>query len=859
MFDEHLVRPCARLRAAGLISALLMFCLGAGLFAPSGFAAAAPEAPNETFAVSTNEAGEAADGLGTAEYSPVSISEDGRFVAFASAAGNLGESGPPGAVEGYVKNLETGKLTLVTRADGPSGEPANEAGIYNLVLSENGRYVLFTSDATNLSSELPGEEPGETHVYRRDLRTGETLLVDRVSHEGAIFSRAAESDTISANGRYVTFTADVANLESESGDHSETTTAVGYLSDLVENTTTAVTRADGAAGELADGERLEGISVSPDGRFVAFSSDADNLTAEDEEGVWEQIYLRELGTNTTTLLSKNAAGKAGVRSSIYPTFSGGEGCYVEFYSDAENLPTPESSSRQVYVVDRCAEPQTIEQVTKDNTHPFVEASSGPWLAAATTPDGGRALFTGHFIGGSGWHLFVHDKAAGTATLLDRASGETGAVANGEAQTFAISANGCRAVFESDASNLGTSVPENSSQVYVRQLKRCAPEPQSVNVRIEGKEETLYEGVLPVTVHKIRALSDLEERNCDGINELDPQNTHPDVTPTLASVEAMESIGEPFDGQWYTGFGDYFITQWGPDRQDEAAGAYWGILVNETFTNVGGCQYQVDGDDQVLWVYDAFNGRPSLAMFPEAAHYTSGPRPTEVTTHVGEPVPLEVVSYDDNTEDIPGEEPSRVGSHPYPGAEVAPVTTSPKGFQRVITSSPETVIANSEGKASVTFNTPGLHRIKATVGEPGHETVIRSNGITVDVLPAVPTKPVTPDDPAQPTPPPAGPPTPAPKQAKVAKPTLDRSDLADGTLKVDWKIIDPGAGVKQWRIETKTLGRKGAKFVTRAHGSKGSAATVQLPRGGRYRVRFALTDKTGHTTRFGLGSVTVPAG
>ena len=134
---------------------------------------------------------------------------------------------------------------------------------------------------------------------------------------------------------------------------------------------------------------------------------------------------------------------------------------------------------------------------------------------------------------------------------------------------------------------------------------CAQAATEVNVRIEGKEETIFEKTIPVSVKKIEASSDTQERNCDGVNELDPENVAPGVTPTLASAEAMESIGETFDGQWYEGFGDYFITRWGPDEQDNALSAWWGILVNQVFTSVGGCQKQLQENDEVLWVWDAF--------------------------------------------------------------------------------------------------------------------------------------------------------------------------------------------------------------------------------------------------------------
>jgi hypothetical protein len=171
----------------------------------------------------------------------------------------------------------------------------------------------------------------------------------------------------------------------------------------------------------------------------------------------------------------------------------------------------------------------------------------------------------------------------------------------------------------------------------------------VNVRIEGKEQTLFEKTIPVTVQKIEASSDTQERNCDGVNELDPENVEPKSTPTLASAEAMESIGETFDGEWYDGFGDYFITRFGPDEQDNSLSAWWGVLVNNVFTSVGGCQKQLNQDDEVLWIWNAFSARPILALYPEAARYTEGPRPDRIVAEAGEPIPLEVVSWGEGGE------------------------------------------------------------------------------------------------------------------------------------------------------------------------------------------------------------------
>jgi hypothetical protein len=259
-------------------------------------------------------------------------------------------------------------------------------------------------------------------------------------------------------------------------------------------------------------------------------------------------------------------------------------------------------------------------------------------------------------------------------------------------------------------------------------------PTTVNVRIEGKTETLFEGPVSVTAHDVKATSDTVERRCDGINSLDPLNTTPEPTPTSSAIDAMSLIGETFDGQWYPGFNDYFIKRFGPDA--EKGGKSWGILVNNTFTNVGGCQYQLDAGDEVLWAFNAFDFRPFLALFPAAANYASGPRPLTATATLGQPFEVEVASFDDDTEDTPPAHPERGGSSGLAGADVSPVTTNPiDGFEKVDVEDPATVKTDSHGKASITFNTQGWHRIKATVPGATEEGAIRSNRLDVCV-PAV---------------------------------------------------------------------------------------------------------------------------
>jgi hypothetical protein len=240
----------------------------------------------------------------------------------------------------------------------------------------------------------------------------------------------------------------------------------------------------------------------------------------------------------------------------------------------------------------------------------------------------------------------------------------------------------------------------------------------LTVRIEGAQKTLFEGPIKTDGHQVRAFSDSAARGCDATNN--GANPDPGPTPTAASVDAMELIGRDFDGEWYPGFDDYFIQRWGPDAEDAESFAYWGVLVNGMLTPVGGCQYLAEAGDEVLWAYDAFNGRQLLwlAAADDPADAATAPSPT-ASVEVNQPLALRVEA---------GERPNL---SPASGVTVAPVTTaSGSGFQTVETGSAAAVTTASAGHASITFSTPGWHRIKAQE-ETGF---IRSNRLDVCVEP-----------------------------------------------------------------------------------------------------------------------------
>jgi hypothetical protein len=472
--------------------------------------AASDETTGDTFPASITPADEYADN-GTGETP--SISADGRYVAFQSNATNLGEHGPPSINEAYVKDLDTGEVKLASRSSGVDGEPANEpgetAGVENVIISGDGRYVIFSSRATNIVTGLPPTEPEEhpRHVYRRDLQTGETVLVDRVTGpQGAILDeRKAQAEAVSEEGRYVLFRDRVEDLENPAGEHAQAAGYTVYVRDMQTGTTTAVSRASGVEGQLAD-ETSRAGSISPEGRYVTFESAATNLVPGMGANTFSQVYLRDLQTDTTTLLSKTTpTGESGNGESSEPVLARNDGCEVAFESAATNLyPAAKTSAPQIYLTDLCSKPASTTLVSRaDGAEgaPLGESTEVP-MPLGSSADGRYILFAAtlqaHGTGTAAKkHLYLRDLDTEHTTLIDRSSGLEGEVASQEPEGGAISANGCRVAFASRATNLAELKPplSNPFETYIRQLAPCQPPAEEHH---EQAKETSTSGEQPNT-------------------------------------------------------------------------------------------------------------------------------------------------------------------------------------------------------------------------------------------------------------------------------------------------------------------------------------------------------------------------
>lgn len=403
-------------------------------------------------------------------------------------------------------------------------------------------------------------------------------------------------------------------------------------------------------------------------------------------------------------------------------------------------------------------------------------------------------------------------------------------------------------------------------------------PSDQGVRIEGRTTTLYEGVLRTDGHAVATPSDRNTpRRCDGTNN--GAHTSPGPTPTAASDDAMRSVGMGWDGYWTPGFEDFFIQQYGPDREDADSYAYWGILVNGIYTSVGGCQYRLNPNDQTLWVYDAFNRRDLLRLDgpgtigEPTADVERGPSVGTVqrsfTVALGQPFTVTAVR-NQATGDI-----GAAGYRkPAPGIKVAPVTTAANGVQTIVEDDPATVTTDDAGRATLSWSTPGWKRIKATaVG------YVRSNRLDVCV-PAAGAQDCDSPAPSDTVPrdvPPSTVPKPVERpvgSGKLLIPGVERApgSFAVGGLRVQglavntdgnpaglvgvrWSVT--GGATKAWRIEYRVPTDRKPRWRRAAGGTTQLSTLLDLPTARGVDLRIRITPPSGKAVTRAIGSVVVP--
>jgi hypothetical protein len=319
-------------------------------------------------------------------------------------------------------------------------------------LSADGRFVAFESDATNL---VPDDVNYYKDVFVRDRLTSVTARVS-VGTGGEEANLGSSAPAISASGRYVAFESFATNLVS--GDTNSATDV--FVRDCTTNATNRVSVA-------SNGTQAYGSSYTPaisaDGRYVAFSSDANNLVPNDTNG-WSDIFVHDRDAHHTTKVSVASDGTQGNQSSSWPAISA-DGRYVAFDSTASTLVANDTNGwSDIFVHDRETGQTTRVSVTSEG----VQGNQASWHPAISA-NGRYVAFdsraTNLVPGDSNgtWDVFVHDRATGATTRVSVST--QGVQGYGRSTRPAISADGRVVAFESEADNLVAGGANGTSDIF----------------------------------------------------------------------------------------------------------------------------------------------------------------------------------------------------------------------------------------------------------------------------------------------------------------------------------------------------------------------------------------------------------
>jgi Tol biopolymer transport system component len=404
------------------------------------------------------------------------ISGNGRYVVFKSKATNLIPGGTNQFAQIFRRDLLLGTTELVSEAADGSIQ-GGDGDSHNPSISADGRFVAFTSYAENLVGSNydtfhSGDTNGFKDVFVRDMLLGTTSLAS-VDSNGAQGNGVSDASAIwaSADGQSITvaFRSEATNLVPLSTSGSQVfvrkvTGGIGSTS-LVSVSVFGLSGGAGTSGMLQQ-------SISANGRYVGFTSAAANLVPGDTNGLMD-VFVRDLQTNTTKRVSLSNTGAQG-NNICFTSVLSADGRYVAFSSYANNMVSGDSNGFcDVFVRDTVA--NTTTRVSLDSGGKQANGDSGTsdgW-GVSISADGMKVAFVSNANNLLGPNkdrntvadIFVRDRSANKTTVVSIAT--NGTQANWHSFCPSISADGQYVSFATAATNLVLADTIGFEDVFVR--------------------------------------------------------------------------------------------------------------------------------------------------------------------------------------------------------------------------------------------------------------------------------------------------------------------------------------------------------------------------------------------------------
>lgn len=384
-----------------------------------------------------------------ASFNP-SISSDGRYVVFESTASNLVAGDGNLSSDIFLVDTVNGNIERISKNG--AGQEANGAS-NNPVISGNGQFVVFESFASNLVS---GDTNRSIDIFMYD-RLSDTMELISVDSAGTPGNSHSFAPSVSADGQFVAFYSMSTNLAP--GDSNRAIDVFVRNRSLARTDVISVD-VNGYPANMASWQP----TISADGQYVAFASNATNLVAGDNNNV-QDIFLYNRLNGTLSLLSKAADGSPANGASGYPAMSG-NGNYIVFESDASNITSNDGNgTTDVFVVDLQRTTATRVSSTENGLD-----SNAPAYHPAISQDGRFITYYSYASNivtpdlNDVEDVFIYDQVTGNKDILTRTM--NGEQSNASSFSASLSADGRYVALSTLASNLDPMDTNDIEDVYL---------------------------------------------------------------------------------------------------------------------------------------------------------------------------------------------------------------------------------------------------------------------------------------------------------------------------------------------------------------------------------------------------------
>jgi flagellin-like hook-associated protein FlgL len=391
-----------------------------------------------------------------------SVSDDGRFIAYGSAATNIISGDVNARNDVFVLDRVTGVTELISQST--AGVKGNQ-NAFNPKLSADGRFVVFNSISDNL---VAGDLNGCHDIFIRDRVLGTTTKIT-AGDNNSIYAN------ISADGGTIVFESGATNLVV--GDTNGSSDIFRY--DVATGNTKRISVSDTGVEGIGSSTKT---SVSEDGRFITYISLAGTLVAGDTN-LSTDVFIYDSSLQTTTLVGKSTAGILGNAGSRIDGSSGvlnpisRDGRYITFNSSSTNLVTGDSNT----VDDVFLRDTLLGTTIRISTHTDGTEGNGASNSASISPDGKYILYlssASNLVSGdtnAGEDYFLYNRENGTTSRISVNSAGAQSDDN-QLPTFntwggVFSADGRSIIFQSDATNLVSGDTNGFADIFLYSLEQ----------------------------------------------------------------------------------------------------------------------------------------------------------------------------------------------------------------------------------------------------------------------------------------------------------------------------------------------------------------------------------------------------